>query len=107
MSSYIFSHSIIEFPIFIKYKSKKNWFLLAEGIRKNLETGVWDVRLLQDFSEFPWMRKSLKEGIRFSVSNNHLIVIKLKRAFLCSRICVFINGHKIKRRHFSQHKLSY
>ena len=107
MSSYIFGRKTLEQPLFIRFKLYRGYLLLSEGISKDRESGKWEAIILQDFMEYPWLKKSLKEGIRFTLSNHKLIHIKLKRVFIFRRICIILEGTNLKRQQFSQRKLNY
>jgi hypothetical protein len=107
MASFIFGENSLSHPLFVRINSGRNYFLLAEGITKDQTTGIWTVRLLQEFIHHPFLQKCLREGIRITLSDHRIAYVR-KRGFLFfRRLCVFIDKGQVKRRHFSKNKITY
>jgi len=107
MSSYIFGENKLEHPFFVKINARKNYLLLAEGMTKDNKTGKWTVKMLQELTYHPFLKKSLNEGIRITLSNHQIVYVR-KRGFLFFKhLSVFIDKDVIKGRHFSTNKIIF
>jgi hypothetical protein len=107
MASYIFGENKLEHPFFVKLNTRKNYLLLAEGMTKDNKTGKWTVKLLQELSYHPYLRKSLSEGIRITLSNNDIVYLRNRGFLFFRQLRVFMDKDVIKGRHFSINKITY
>jgi hypothetical protein len=107
MAFYLFGENMLAHPLFVRINSGRTYLLLAEGITKDQMTGIWTVRLLQEFKNHPFLRKSLREGIRITLSDNRIAYIRLRGLIFFLRLRVFVDKGQIKGRHFSKNKITY
>ena len=105
MASYLFGENRLAHPLFVRINSRRKYLLLAEGMTKDSQTGLWTARLLQEFESHPFLRKCLSEGIRITLTGNDIVFVR-KRCRFC-RIRVTLGKEKIKGHHFSKNKITY
>jgi len=104
MASYIFGENKLLNPVIVCKKTRKNYLMLAEGIQKDTAKGVWQIKVLQEFKNHPFLRKFLREGIRITMSNNEVVYVK-SRCFLF--ICftrIFIDKYELRGKRISKNK---
>jgi len=106
MASFIFGENKLPHPLIVCKKLCRNYLLLAEGIQKDTAKGVWQIKVLQEFKNHPFLKKCLREGIRITMSDNEIVYIRT-RCFLFIRYTrIFIDKYELKGKRFSKNKIT-